>query len=113
MVATQTLLWAHASGEPSNDVQELATEFTRRASAIETITTQVINGQKQISRVMGVNFAPGGLATRFAADDATRAFIERVKSVIIDNEETEATRASAANGLPECFRTRKLMFDAQ
>ena len=102
MVATQTLLWAHASGEPSNDVQELATEFTRRASAIETITTQVINGQKQISRVIGVNFAPGGLAARFAADDATRAFVERVKSVIIDNEETEATRASAANGLFNC-----------
>jgi hypothetical protein len=102
MTATQTLLWADASTEPSDEVKTLATEFTRRAAAIQTYRTQTINGQTQVTRIMGANFAPGGLAARFAEEDAAAAFVDRVTSVAVNDEETESNRASAVTGLFNC-----------
>jgi tetratricopeptide (TPR) repeat protein len=100
--ATLVLLWGGVLGEPWTDMESLATKFTRGATALKTLTVEAVDAKVQTTQLQGANFAPGGLAARFANLSVKNAFVDRVLTVISNDAETELNRASAAAGLFNC-----------
>jgi hypothetical protein len=104
MPCVQVLLWAAVDEEPWTDMRNIANELTIRATALQTLAVDEIDGQVRTTHIQGANFAPGGLAALWADAQPRAAFVDRVLSVINSDQETEMNRVSAASGLFNCAK---------